>query len=414
MRLIPTSLRALFVTLSMALLPISALAAEQSPETVLTDTANLLGTETELAVQYGVYSEAAIALADAGDRRVEWSVLGSNVPPGMQVYDTQTANLILYGTPTFTGTWCTIFVARAAAVDGATELQGQEEICFNAKDNDGMDYAKFTKSARYLDAKRPNTSFSEVLAINSARGVQGELYENSFPDHSTTVSFSGSQFTVRGKIKNTGSYSFGLKATNQQGVESYHQYVLLVENEQENPTCPAGYYYDTNLGYCVSSSQGSNCPTGTYFESSSNTCVQYPLPPPTIRCSAGYYFDPFLSRCVPAYAERCPLNYSYDVYEGRCVREPYTCGFNERYDYYIKDCVRVYRQVCAYNEHYDYYRDRCVRDYDSCYPGFYYSYTYNRCVAVHYSCGYGEVYDPRYGGLPPVPLTGLLPHRTPT
>src|SRR5690606_21993431 len=102
----------------------------------------------------------------------------------------------------------------------------------------------------------------------------------------------------------------------------------LIQDKQDIPTCPAGYYFDSELGYCVPANQETQpCPVGSYYEPETNSCVPYPAPPSEIACAPGYYFDPFLATCVYAEAERCPLNYSYDVYEGRCVRLPYTCGF---------------------------------------------------------------------------------------
>ena len=408
MRPFTASFSGVLLTLFASVLPSSVLA---SPLAVGKPTTQLLVTDTELTVQYGKYAEATIALPGSENRVVEWSILGSSVPPGLKVYDSGSSNLVLYGTPTFSGTWCTVYVAKVDASSDANALQGMQEICFNARANADIEYPKFANERRYIGPKMAGESIAKTFTVIDATFVTGTLLEQSFPADSIAVSYSHKKFRLRGRIATEGSYAFALKAIDANGVANSHQYVLQIQNPQEVPVCAAGYYFDADLGYCVSATNN-QCPAGTYYEASANQCIQYPAPPPTVVCAAGYYFDPFLSTCVPSYAERCPLNYAYDNYEERCVRQPYTCNYGERYDYFVKDCVGVYAQTCSYDEHYDAYADRCVRDYDACMPGFYYSPSYGRCVASVSRCAFDEVYDPRYGGCRNVQPSNSCPYGT--
>ncbi|HLE01110.1 MAG TPA: hypothetical protein VJB59_12675, partial [Bdellovibrionota bacterium] len=342
---------------------------------------------------YGVYSENEVALSgDVAEQPVRWEVVGANLPPGFDLEDTTNPRALIFGSPQFQGQWC--FVLSAILDSGFTATK---QICFVSEDNPQQQYPKF-QSDRFLKPAVKSRFFQEIVAIdrNSARAIKGKLYDGEIPEGLSVEAHDASfEFLIKGRFEIPGAYPFVLQIENELGITTYKQFQLtVIEEETSGGTqCPAGYYFDPNLGYCVQN-QLSNCPEGTYYEPDVNQCVQFPTPPPSVTCAPGYYFDHFLSRCVAIGHPRCPLNYEWDNYYNRCVRLPYSCPIGYNYDWITKECVYVWHQSCPAGSHYDRYLDRCVANHGWCSIGYYWDRFELRCVPNYRYCGVGEYWDP--------------------
>ena len=357
--------------------------------------------ENELQIQYGVYSEIELSLYDNDgviSSNVSWSIdAESFVPQGMELEDTVADKALIFGTPQFTESWC--FVIRASIAE--KNVTTSRELCIVAEDDENITHPRF-KSDRYMSDAVINRNYTDHILVDTdipSFTFRGSVIASGLPENlSILVSEQFKTFSIVGKprLEELGTYMFILSLGDElTGNEIFKQFQISVVKPEETETvnCPGGYYYDTNLGYCVQNSS-SRCPDGTYYEPSVNQCVQYPSPPPTIICRPGYHFDHFLGQCVLNSHPRCPLNYKWDAFENRCVRMPHTCSFGEYYSWDRQECLPIWSTTCSYGYHYDYYLQRCVANYRSCAYGYYWDYSRGICVRNQRLCGYDEHWDP--------------------
>jgi hypothetical protein len=298
------------------------------------------------------------------------------------------------------GEWCFVLSARLPSTQVVSK-----QICFAADDNADLNYPRFTTD-RFLPAAAPGEPYQQAIGVDaqSANGFNGGLVVGNLPSEiSVFADPAASQFEIQGTFPAAGDFNFVLQAQNESGT-NYRQFEVLVETPQPGngsaEQCPAGYYFDPNLGYCVQNASVS-CPDGTYYDPTDNACIQYPAPPPTVVCGPGYHFDPYISQCVRDGVPRCPLNYHWDSYYERCVRDPYSCPMGYRYDWSIHECVRAYVNECPPGTHFDPYLNRCEANFVHCPPGFFWDPRLNQCVHPVQSCPPGEFWDPAIHGCRP-------------
>ena len=367
-------------------------------------TAALVGVPTlnynpqSLQVSYGTYSESEFNLPTNDGSTVTWQVTNGTIPPGLQIQDTQSAELTLYGTPQFTGQWCFALTGTSAA-----GLKAGNEVCYTSLENSSRSYPKIVTD-KVLPVAVLNTAFGTTIEVkdDGATAVNGQLYDSVLPDG---ITFSQNQdapapgqnyqFYLEGTPTEVGSFPISFSVSDSNGNFVYKQFRLTVVAAADTtstgtPTaqCPEGYFFDPTLLYCVQSTE-QVCGPGTYYEASIGSCVAYPSAPSGITCGPGTYFDPFLSQCEMSGGYRCPLNYTWDNYSQRCEREAFTCGFGQRYDWFYLSCVNTWSNSCPIGTHYDWYASNCVANEIGCPWGSYYDFASGSCQTNSLYCGVG-------------------------
>lgn len=328
--------------------------------------------EEAFRFRYGVYGEAEIELVGAAETdSVIWEVVEASVPPGLELEATTYKKILLFGEPLFTGQWCFALSAKTA-----TGLQSTTELCPFSDDNAALTYPRFTTD-RLLPSGNVNRFYQTRISVDktSTASYTSEHYDGLIPNTFDLVQDDANyEFILKGRPTAEETVLFALSLEDASGVKSYRQFQLVIDAESPSvipPDCPAGYYYDNALGYCVQEST-TTCPPGTYWDPSAGACVQYPAPPPQVVCPPNTYFDPYSGYCIRSGVPRCPVNYRWDSYYNRCVRKASTCPPGYRYDWITRQCEYIGAGSCPRGEHYDYRLNRCVRNGNSC-PAYHYS-----------------------------------------
>ena len=359
--------------------------------------------EDELTVQFGKYTEFELQLSRPVTQSVQWDVQGDDLPTGIFLEETNSASVLIFGTPKFTDRWCT--VVKATLENGPTAIR---ELCFQSADNEELVYPRF-EVLSVLDSIKVANAFRKVLSYT----IPEQLLEPSDPNLPPLTPISGdldrgdlpadvlleyqptdSRFLVYGKGTSANVHRFSVFLNRGDEVLNSRQHQLAMTPKDPEYSCPPGYSFDENLGYCVQDRQNL-CPDGTYYEPEGDSCVQYPQPPPTLSCREGYYYDHYLDRCVRLGHRRCPSGFYYDSNYERCVRDRNYCPVGFRYDWSLNRCVRWgHHDRCPAGFYYDSSRNRCVRTPASCRPGSHWDYSRERCVPNRFTCPPGEHFEP--------------------
>jgi hypothetical protein len=115
--------------------------------------------QTSSEFKYGVYGETEIELLGlASTADVSWYVSEDTLPPGLELEDSITESVLLFGTPEFQGQWC--FVISADTSD----IQVDNEICVVAEDNEELLYPRF-ETDRYLDDGVVGQRYSQKIKL---------------------------------------------------------------------------------------------------------------------------------------------------------------------------------------------------------------------------------------------------------
>jgi len=363
----------------------------------LTPSQTLLFNLASLQVQFGSYTETEFTLPQNDGSPVNWQISDGSLPPGLQLRDNHSRVLVVSGNPQFTDRWCLAITGTSA-----NGFRAGNEICYVSLDNPNLNYPKIS-TERNLPLAHLGIAYNATIQINNANGsVAGQIYDSALPEGIQFSQEAGAKFYLNGTPAQLGNYPLTFGVSDGSGNYAYKQFELIVTDSIENnpvAQCPPGYFFDPTLNYCVQS-VSTTCAPGTYYDPSANSCVAYPAPPPTITCGPGTHFDPFTSQCVESDSYRCPLNYSWDSYYHRCVRESFTCNYGERYDWYTHECVVVY-QSCPSGTHYDPYSSSCVVNPNACPWGSYYDPYSRSCVVSGRYCGDGNWWDPDEAGCRP-------------
>ncbi|MGZ3786159.1 MAG: hypothetical protein ACXWR0_16935 [Bdellovibrio sp.] len=366
--------------------------------------------ERELNFPYGVYRELEVNLAGGVTSDVVWENVDGILPPGLNLETTSRTSVRIFGAGKFSDRWC--FALRASHQN---QFSVSREICLNGTYNSKIDYPQLTRSALLPNAE-VGTVYSVKLPYKAKKNntYKGTVLLQQFIK-GITVSFQPkqNQFLLSGTAKRMGVYRFITKLTDKFGREVSRQYQFevipkIVHQPPPSPMpgpapqplpeptyqCPAGYYYNSILGYCVED-RSTSCPAGTYYDSYSNSCLPYNT---DTYCGTGYYYDHFLNRCVRQEYPRCPWNYEYSDYYGRCIRQSYTCDIGYEYDWSTRECRRSeYSRSCDRDSYWDYQLRRCVPHWRGCDAGYRWDTYSRRCVRAGDNCSYGEYYDPQFG-----------------
>ncbi|MEK6704261.1 MAG: hypothetical protein AABZ06_00570 [Bdellovibrionota bacterium] len=347
-----------------------------------------------LRVVYGKYVESEITLKGAYDVGVRWELLSDQIPAGLELQDTTAGNVLIFGTPQFTGKWC--FVLGASTTLDNTAQKTSREVCFLGDDNDQMQYPRFITD-RFLKAGIIGRIYQDEVKFSTSgtEEIRGDFFDGKLPDGVRVESYLvENRFVVTGRPENEGVFRFVLKLEDKFQTSAYKQFQISVEKEETGGyQCPPGYYFDDLLGHCVQN-RLETCPAGTYYDPSSNACVQYPVPPPDYSCAPGWVFDPFQGRCVSQDIPRCPVNYEWDSFYGSCVRQPYTCQIGYRYSWETRECLPVYVQSCPVGFYFDPLLDRCVRVASCCGIGYYWDPVHEACMPNERGCGFHQHWSP--------------------
>ncbi|MCO5142145.1 MAG: hypothetical protein M9962_03540 [Oligoflexia bacterium] len=356
--------------------------------------------EEELNTKYGEYFEGAFELVPPVNAPVYWQEIGSQLPPGLYLEDSQSSNILLFGNTTFTGRWC--FNLAALDQDG-NEIHSRE-VCLNSENNDEYRYPRFSEDSVLHPAKEDESYHTRVKVLdplNERAEFSGEVVDEESLPEALTIGYrtSGKYFSIRGTFREEGLVRFALKATDEFSIENYQQFQLRIREKNDGVVaCPPGYYYDEDLGYCVQDGDNDRvCPPGTYLDPDSGQCVAYPPPPPNFSCGPNHHYDPYLDRCVRNGYPRCPIGTHWDSYRNRCVADQVRCAPGYRYSYVLNRCVwKDPARVCAPGEHYDYQRNRCVPNHVGCPAGYVWSPARNQCVPSNRPrlCRPNEIWDP--------------------
>jgi len=366
---------------------------EQPPSVLAASSGFIQVDEGSLQVQYGVYAEIEAKLVGNVSTAIDWQAVESALPAGLALEETQGTEVLLFGTPEFTGTWC--FTLGATTAD---EVVSQERLCLNSESNDEIAHPKFA-----TDSLLPNGHLGQDYSVTiqlyreSAVSMTGSFVDGVFPEGlELSNDDSEFQFSIWGKPAKIDAYFFVLKATNGDGQETSQQFQMTVDgNDAANPappSCAPGYYFDPELNRCVQNGAVA-CGDGTYYDPESDSCVAYPQPPPQIICGPGHYFDPFLSRCVRQSYPRCPIDYRWDTYSERCVREPYSCPIGFAYDWYFRECRSVWTRVCRAGTYFDPHYNACIAYRRECRPGDFWNPRSDSCERNRHSCGNDQYWD---------------------
>jgi hypothetical protein len=359
--------------------------------------------DTDVRVKYGLYTEATFTLSGNISGNVQWQVQDSSLPDGMEIQDTNGPTVMVFGTPKFTDQWC--FVLNAT--DDAGDIAAQE-VCYNSDEDTTLTYPRFN-TASLLDNATQGVAYQETISLQDSTSARAEsnVVSSNLPDTvSVSVQNDADQALVNGTFATVGMYRFVIRLKDSDGNVNAKQFQVFANEpgtgsgdgcDNSPPACPAGYYFDNTLNYCVQST-GNQCPDGTYYDVDQQVCVQFPAPPPAVVCDIGYHFDPYLSSCVQDGVPFCPLNYAWDSFYNRCVRQPYTCSWGYRYDWSVRECTYVWTTVCDPGTHYDAGRGGCVQDWSGCAFGFYWNPVVNACLINGRACGDNQYWDPALGG----------------
>jgi len=319
--------------------------------------------QSDLEVKYGEYGEIDFALRGPYVGPITWEISYGGFPAGLDLEDTNLANVIMFGTVLFTEQWCSALTATTAESKFTTV-----EICWNSEKNKKLHYAKF-KTRRYLPFGVKNRLYQERIKIDldGNRSIVGELDDGDLPFSVDVIPRNDKKdFLIKGRNNVSGVYWFALKVTTEREVETYKQFQISFKTGGGNTYhCPPGYYYDRYHGYCVQDRLG-NCPKGHYYEPISNTCAHYPRPPSHVHCRPGHYYDHHINRCVHPQGKRCPINYHYSHYNRHCVPSSHFCPVGTRYSHVRRRCVSVWSNVCRTGYHYDSHFRKCVRNHHAC------------------------------------------------
>ncbi|MBI4404589.1 MAG: hypothetical protein HY537_10530, partial [Deltaproteobacteria bacterium] len=352
--------------------------------------------EKDLRVVYGKYVEMEATLLGIPEGEpVEWAIAENSVPVGLELEGSSSSSVLIFGTPLFTGEWCFVLSAKLAS---ATKLF--REVCFLGDEHETLVYPKF-QTDRLLPVAKVGQHYNEVVQLDSQSSseIRGEFYDGTLPDgFEFTPDDANFAFQFWGKASAPSDSIFVLKAVNPEGAESYRQYRLQVIDEQPGPgpgpepLCPPGYYYDTNLGYCVPIEQVI-CGPGTYYDAFEKKCMPYAPPPPQVICPPGSYYDHFLHACVAIETPRCPWGTHWSSCYNRCVPDFHYCPPGYRWSYATQSCERVCSHDCPAGMHYSPHHGKCV-PHHSCPPGYFFDHLTQSCVHHPNKCGFGLHWDP--------------------
>ncbi|MCB0413862.1 MAG: hypothetical protein KDD50_05985 [Bdellovibrionales bacterium] len=349
----------------------------------------------ELDLSFGQYAETEAILEGDYREPITWNYDSAQIPQGLNIEDSSSESLLIYGTPQFTGRWCFILTAQDAFQNTASE-----QVCYHSKDDESAYYPKY-KTTEPIFVASENEYFHESIGIDREELIEGGIVSGETPP-GITYEFNRrtEEIEISGTPWSAGTYEFiakiGYRGDESGYSDNYRQFRIIVSPEDvsddDRTTCPSDYYYDHEKGYCVP--YGQNCIGDTYYDSELNRCLPYPAPPRGTYCGPNQYYDQFLNRCVVRGYPRCPINSRWDNYYDRCLPTGYYCGIGERYSYVLRMCVPVWRdRSCRIGTHYDYARDRCVPNRTRCGRDEFWN--GRRCERNTPACGVGRYWDPR-------------------
>ncbi len=362
---------------------------------------SMLVDHASLQMQQNQYQEIELSAAGQNLTQLQWFVDEDEfLPPGLEVQTLDSNRAVLRGYPQFAGTWCFKLNAR----DEASGSQVREELCVNAKEDTA--YPLKFKTQSPLSSAQVNKYYSQPVDVQ-AQGVaknslQGQQVNTGIEPFQVQFQTSMNRFLIQGQSSSAGQKNLILRLWTQNDVNSsdfyevYRQYKIDILDESGNQyACPAGYYYNDSLRYCVQGNGSSVCEAGTFYNPDSNTCVAYAAPPTFVTCNYNEVFDSYLGQCVMRTYPRCPLNYRWNQFEYRCDRLPYTCPIGTTYSYSTNSCLRIWQYTCGSNEYWDNYAGRCRPAVGYCSIGWYWNSIYARCeVSSYYSrCHRDEVWN---------------------
>ncbi|MEK6773979.1 MAG: hypothetical protein AABY64_08560, partial [Bdellovibrionota bacterium] len=384
---------------------------------------SILVDHSNLQMKQNEYGEIEVSAAGQNLSQLDWFAEEDDAfPPGLEIQPVDATRALLRGYPQFAGTWCFKLNVR----DQASNSRMRNRICLNSIEDES--YPLKFKSSQTLPTAQINKYYSQQIMFESRQSsninLQGQIFGGHAEPFQVQYQNSSKRFLVIGQTGNQEQKSFSLRLWTQSDAagsetefyEVYRQFTLNIIDQVDNQyACPAGYYYSDVLNYCVQGG-GAICSPDTFYNPETNTCVRYASPPTYITCSYNEVFDSYLGQCVLRDYPRCPLNYSWNAYENRCNRLPYTCPIGTTYSYSTNTCIRIWQQSCGYNEYWDNYSNRCRVIIRSCPVGSYWNPSLNRCdVSSYYTrcsrdeqwnwssnrcerystphCGFNEYYD---------------------
>ena len=365
--------------------------------------------KTSLTVQYGKYSEVAVALNPKVEGNIEWSLIDNSLPQGLQLSGTTGNEIIIFGTPYFSGMWCSTLNAKLP-----NEKEAYKEICFFAQENDALTYPHFVTD-RYLTSAVVGSAYQTNVELDST-SANIEMVDGTLPP-GIEISFSSQYAIFNGTPTQSGTYLSALRSTDSQGKENSRQFMLVVaETAEPEPvpvvspepipeppapvppiqhsevTCPPGYYYDSSLQYCLAPV---SCGQGTYYEPSLEQCVAYAPPPPTIVCPPQTYFDHFLGECVALGCPQCPAGWHFDSNYNRCIRNQNSCPAGYRWNWKQGQCEYIWKEnFCPNGSYWNPTIKSCVSNHFGCSEGSYWNPKNKQCSLPPKSCGFNAHWDP--------------------
>ncbi|MGZ3722412.1 MAG: hypothetical protein ACXVA9_05750, partial [Bdellovibrionales bacterium] len=380
--------------------------AQNSPAPVTTKTTGFSDLQLRLAPQskyftFGNYGEAEIDVTGAAPGTVSWSLGdGSVLPPDLTMTPTPTGDLLIQGEARFEGSWC--FTAQATSVDGKT---GSDEFCLIGQPNSAFPAPSFT-TIRQLPDAIIGTQYAASILLDP-RSIDASLDYDMNVDSTLPAGLMSSlnkpqeRLLISGVPQNLGTFYFSVNVQ-QNGVYIDKQFALnILDQPATQPVCAPGYYYDTNLGYCVQL-EGPTCSGATYYDPATNSCVPYTNGP--IFCGPDEHYDYYLGECVLNSYPRCPAGTSWDPYDRRCESNRFSCPAGQHYSWEVHACVWN-QQMCAPGQYWDPRLQSCVSRVPTCPFGSNWNPRTGRCEA-QVRCGPGEIFRPDIGRCVPAVRCG--------
>ncbi len=355
----------------------------------------------ETQVRQNEYDEIELSVSGSGNSigQLSWFVDQNEAyPPGMELQYVDDSRVLLSGYPQFVGTWCFALNVQN------TNSRASARLCLNSVEDQNYPL-KFKNKQELLSAKA-NQHYSQQIPYefysDRNQQVSGQIYTGEVSPYQVQFQNSTKRFLVIGQTSEVGLKTFSLRLWTQgsdqnsdsEFYEVYKQFNLNVVGEEGNQyACAPGYYYSETLNYCVQAQGSSACDPGYFYNPDSNSCVTYAQPPRHITCSYNEIFDSYLGQCVLQSYPRCPLNYTWNSYQYRCDRLPYTCPVGTYYSYSTNSCELIWQRTCGFNQYWDNYAGRCRTNVRYCPIGSYWNPVWDRCEVSSYRCDRNDFWD---------------------
>ena len=224
-------------------------------------------------VLYGEYAEVEVKASED----VLVSFLNNTVPFGMEIEKDSANELVIYGTPLFTGQLC--FQVQVQKL--ATAQTSVEHLCLYSEDNETLEYP-LIKSGNLLNTVHVGKYFSKTIQIDSALQTRSSFL-GSFPSGvSASVDINGA-LTISGQVSTVGTFEILLNVESEsRETSNYKQFLIhvvapeIVVETTPIYTCGFGSYYDYYHNRCVRRiTIRRGCAIGSRWSSRRGSCVRH-------------------------------------------------------------------------------------------------------------------------------------------